>query len=122
MAKFLKTEKGHLTIELTPEDYKSDKPVGFQTKDNKVVVVCDTCLKDCSNENSILIPGIKRVLCKDCAEDFLSNIEHYKEDFAYEMKYFNAYAKAFAIPERARINDSDDIEVYIPNENQPSGN
>lgn len=96
MAKKIETKQGIIVVEINNEEaVKCDFGINLANGDR--FVVCDNCNKDIS-EKSYYIPVLNRCLCKECYDEFIENVKHYKEDARYELFYYNKYAKILNLP------------------------
>ena len=95
MAEFVKNNKNFLIIKLNDEEanklhfgiFNSDNP-------NNNIIICGSCNVICNNSDIYYIAAINEILCEDCMEDFVKNMNHYIDDISlkYEIKHFNHYA------------------------------
>lgn len=74
--------------------------VSEEEEDN--IIICGSCLIIC-NKESYYIAGLNEVMCKDCMEDFIKNMNHYTDanSLRYEIKHFNYYANILNLDVKA---------------------
>lgn len=112
MAKRYKNEKGFLVIEMSYEEAKNVCGFGIKhlNKETKREIghniLCDTCNVNIE-DNVYYVAAINRALCKECCDDFIDNINRYKEDIPYEVKYYNHYALKLGMTELASVQAND---------------
>lgn len=97
MAEIVKNDKNFLIIKMNEKEAtKCNFGMLPLEKDN--IIICGSCLVIC-NEELYYIAGINEVLCKDCMEDFVKNMNHYTDSnsLRYEIKHFNHYANILNI-------------------------
>lgn len=98
MAKKYNNDKGFLVIEMSYDEAKDVCGFGVTYKDKETGIVvdhkliCDTCNTEVK-DNIYYIAAINRALCKECCDDFISNVDRYKEDIPYEKRHYNYYAE-----------------------------
>ena len=98
MAKKYDNNKGFLVIEMSYEEASNNCGFGINFVDEETglvynhKLVCDTC-NNSVTDNVYYVAVINRALCKECCDDFISNIDRYDEDISYEVKHYNYYAK-----------------------------
>lgn len=99
MAKKYENNKGFLIIEMSYKEAANKCNFGIDVGKGKAIV-CDTCNELFPIEDNIYyVACINRALCKECCDDFIDNIDRYKEDIPYEKRHYNYYAKKLKLKE-----------------------
>lgn len=108
MAKIYKNEPNFLIIEMNGAE-ASSIGFGFEITGCLNVIVCGTCMAQIEHKNIYYIASINEVVCEDCLNDFIKNMNHYIDDdsLKYEINHFNIIAQKLGMSERvARTPDS----------------
>lgn len=102
MASIYKNQRGHLIIQLNVHE-ATDLNIGIEIPGLNNLCLCDTCNNECKPEDIYYIAGINEIMCKDCVEDYVDNMNHFNDDnsIQYEINHFNAVAKKLNMKERA---------------------
>lgn len=102
MAKIYSNDKNFLVIEMTKQEAKTLN-FGVTFEDNTHAVICGSCNKMIENNKIYYVAGINEVLCEDCIDDFIKNMNHYIDDdsLRYEINHFNYVAQKLSMSEKA---------------------
>lgn len=98
MANKYNNDKGFLVIEMSYEEARDICGFGITHVDDEIGLVvehnllCDTCNNKVT-DNIYYVAAINRALCKECCDDFISNVDRYEEDIPYEIRHYNYYAE-----------------------------
>lgn len=102
MAEIINNNKNFLIIKMNKEEAsKCNFGVLPGLKEN--IIVCGSCNVIFDKEELYYIAGINEVLCEDCMEDFVKNMNHYTDDnsLKYEIKHFNHYSSILNLDVKA---------------------
>lgn len=117
MAEIVKNDKNFLIIKMNYEE-ASECNFGMLPglKDN--IIICSSCNVVCDESELYYIAGINEVLCKDCMEDFVKNMNHYTDNnsLRYEIKHFNYFANILNIDTRAGTTPEGKLVLFSKDE------
>lgn len=93
MAEVITNNKNFLIIKMNEKEATKCNFGMLPGKEENNIIICGSC-NIILDEELYYIAGINEVLCKDCMEDFVKNMNHYTDDnsLRYEIKHFNYYA------------------------------
>ena len=113
MAKVYNNKREHLVIILDAKE-ATELNFGIPIVGLNNMCLCGTCNKECKPQDIYYICGINEVLCKDCAEDYCENMNHYVDDdsLKYEINHFNYVAAKLNMKERAGITPNGKVVIY----------
>ena len=117
MAEIVKNDKNFLIIKLNGEEAnKLNFGMLPGLKDN--IIICGSCNVICDESELYYIAGINEVLCKDCMEDFVKNMNHYTDNnsLRYEIKHFNYFANILDIDTRAGTTPEGKLVLFSKDE------
>lgn len=117
MAEIVKNDKNFLIIKLNDEEAsKCNFGMLPRLKDN--IIICSSCNVICDESELYYIAGINEVLCKDCMEDFVKNMNHYTDNnsLRYEIKHFNHYANILNIDTNAGTTPEGKLVLFSKDE------
>lgn len=94
MAKKIENDKEFLIIELTLDEAINKCMFGYGNE-----LVCDQCNKLIEDKDEVIyyIAVLNMAFCKECYEDFISEVEHYKEDEDFEKEQYNVVAELLGL-------------------------
>lgn len=94
MAKKINNKKGFHIIELTVDEAINKCQFGFANE-----IICDQCNKAIEDKDEIIyfIAVLNMAFCKECYEDFISEVEHYEEDEDFEKEQYNVVAELLGL-------------------------
>lgn len=94
MAKKINNKKGFHIIELTIDEAINKAQFGFANE-----IICDQCNKAIEDKDEIIyfIAVLNMAFCKECYEDFISEVEHYEEDEDFEKEQYNVVAELLGL-------------------------
>lgn len=114
MAKVYKNDKNFLVIEM---DTKEATKLGFGINTGKELnkIVCGNCNNFIENDKIYYIAAINEVMCEECLEDCIKNMNHYIDDdsLKYEITHFNVVAQNLCMFERASFTPDSKIIITI---------
>lgn len=101
MAKRYKNNKNFLIIQMNGLEATKLK-FGLEREDTYNMCVCGTCNNTCDND-IYYIACLNEVMCKECMEDYCSNMNHFcdNDSLTYEVEHFNNVAHKLGIAETA---------------------
>ena len=104
MAKIYKNNREHLVIQMNANE-ATELNFGIPVTGLNNICLCGTCNQECKPEDIYYICGINEVMCGDCIEDYVNNMNHYTDEASldYEIAHFNYVAKTLKMTERAAI-------------------
>lgn len=104
MAKIYTNNRGFLVIQMSSTEATKCR-FGIEVTGLNNICLCGTCNAECKPEDIYYVCGINEVLCKDCIDDYVDNMNHYVDDASleYEVRHFNTVAEWLDMPERAAI-------------------
>lgn len=113
MAKVYHNKREHLVIQMNAKE-ATELNFGIPVVGLNNVCLCGTCNCECKPKDIYYVCGINEVLCKDCVEDYVANMNHYVDDdsLTYELKHFNNVAEKLNMPERAALTPNGKIMIY----------
>ena len=117
MAEIVKNYKNFLIIKLNDEEAsKCNFGMLPGLKDN--IIICDSCNVICDESELYYIAGINGVLCKDCMEDFVKNMNNDMDSnsLRYEIKHFNHYANILNIDTKAGTTPEGKLVLFSKDE------
>lgn len=102
MAEVVTNNKNFLIIKMNEEEATKCNFGLLPYEKDSNIIICGSCNVVC-DEELYYIAGINEVLCKDCMEDFVKNMNHYTDanSLRYEIKHFNYYTNILNIDTRA---------------------
>lgn len=114
MAKVYKNDKNFLIIEMNGGE-ASNLGFGQEVIACLNVILCGSCNISIEHENIFYVAGINEVLCKDCVEDYIKNMNHYIDDdsIKYEINHFNIIAQKLGMSEKAAKTPGGKIIITI---------
>ena len=89
MAEIIKNNKNFLIIKLNNEE-ATKLNFGIFRKDGDIFI-CDSCNVICNNSNMYYVASINDILCEDCMNDFIENMNHYIDDNSLKYEVANLY-------------------------------
>ena len=99
MANKYKNSKGFLIIKMSLLEAQNDCEFGIRQTRFRNIIFCDNCTNKLDNTDYIYyIAALNSAVCKECCDDIINNINHNPEDYDYEIRHFNFYAKKVNIP------------------------
>ena len=112
MAKVYLNDRKHLVIQMNSAEATKCN-FGIQQVGINNICLCGTCNCECKPKEIYYVCGINEVLCKDCVEDFVKNMNHYTDPSSteYEVRHFNYYAEILNMKEKAVIKPNGEV-VY----------
>lgn len=113
MAKIYKNNREHLVIQLNAKE-ATKLNFGIPIVGLNNMCLCGTCNAECKPEDIYYVCGINEVLCKDCVEDYVDNMNHYVDDnsLKYEVSHFNAVSDKLNMDERAALTPNGKCIIY----------
>lgn len=104
MAKVYTNDKNFLIIQMDGAE-ASDLGFGIEVPGCLNMIVCGTCNTEIEHKDIYYVAGINEVLCKECLDDTLENMNHYIDDdsLRYEINHFNIIAQKLGMSERANF-------------------
>lgn len=113
MAKIYKNDREHLVIQMNARE-ATELNFGIPVTGLNNICLCGTCNQECKPEDIYYIAGINEVMCKDCIEDYVKNMNHYTDEDSskYELAHFNNVAERLNMNERAAITPGGKIVIY----------
>ena len=117
MAEIVKNDKNFLIIKMNYKE-ASECNFGMLPGLENNIILCDSCNGICNESELYYIAGINEVLCKDCMEDFIKNMNHHTDDnsLRYEIKHFNYFANILNIDNRAGITPEGKLVIFSKDE------
>ena len=117
MAEIIKNNKNFLIIKLNNEE-ATKLNFGIFRKDGDNIIICGSCNVICDESELYYIAGINEVLCKDCMEDFVKNMNHYTDNNSlnYEIKHFNYIANILNIDTKAGTTPEGKLVLFSKDE------
>lgn len=104
MASIYKNDKKFLIIQMTG---KEATEVGFGISVTGLLnsIVCGTCNTSIEHKDIYYVCALNEVMCLDCLEDWIKNMNHYIDDdsLEYEIRHFNCYSKLLNMDERVAL-------------------
>lgn len=102
MAKLYKNDKNFLVIQMSGAE-ASSLGFGIEVTGCLNSIVCGTCNASIEHKDIYYLAGINEVLCEDCLNDYLKNMNHYIDDdsLRYEINHFNVIANKLGMEEKA---------------------
>ena len=106
MAKLYKNDKNFLIIEITTKE-ANNLNFGIQLVGINNVCLCSVCNNECVG-HMYYVPGINELVCKDCIDDFIKNMNHYtdKDSLSYEVKHFNFVSNKLGMNKTATVENN----------------
>ena len=116
MAKKYNNNKGFLIIEMTGAE-ASNLGFGIEITGCLNYIVCGTCNTSIEHKKIFYVAGINEVLCEDCVDDYIKNMNHYIDDdsLKYEINHFNIIAQKLCMSEQAAFTPDSKIVVISSN-------
>ena len=116
MAKVYTNDKNFLIIEMNGAEASN---LGFGTEVTGCLnaIVCGTCNTSIEHKKIFYVAGINEVLCEDCVDDYIKNMNHYIDDdsLKYEINHFNIIAQKLGMSEKAAFTPDSKIVVISSN-------
>ena len=118
MAEIVKNDKNFLIIKLNDEEANKLNFGIFRDDNDDNIFLCGSCNVVCDELELYYIAGINEVLCKDCMEDFIKNMNHHTDDnsLRYEIKHFNYFANILNIDTRAGTTPEGKLVLFSKDE------
>ena len=93
MAEVYNNDKRHLVIKMNNIE-ATKLGFGVQITGLNNMCICGSCNEECKPEEIYYIAGINEVMCKDCVDDYIKNMNHCndKDSIIYEISHFNNVA------------------------------
>ena len=112
MAKVYKNDKNFLIIEMNGAE-ASGLGFGIEITGCLNVIVCGSCSTSIEHKKIFYVAGINEVLCEDCIDDYIKNMNHYIDDdsLKYEINHFNIIAQKLGMSERAGFSPDNKIII-----------
>ena len=112
MAKLYKNDKNFLIIEMNGAE-ASNLGFGVEIPGCLNAIVCGGCNSQIEHKEIYYIASINEVMCKDCAEDYVKNMNHYIDDdsLKYEINHFNVISQKLGMNLKASF--SPDKKIII---------
>lgn len=113
MAKVYYNDREHLIIKMNAhEATKLDFGIPIVGLNN--MCICGSCNNECKPEDIYYVAGINEVMCKDCVEDYVKNMNHYvdTDSLKYESGHFNNVASKLNMKERAALTADGKAIIY----------
>ena len=98
MAKVYENDKKFLILEI--DDKEATKlNFGVPITNESNMCICGSCNNVCPDSKIYYIACINETLCKDCVDDYIKNMTHYKDkdSITYELKHFSHYANLLGL-------------------------
>ena len=116
MAKLYTNDKNFLVIEMNGAE-ASNLGFGVEIPGCLNAIVCGGCNSQIEHKEIYYIASINEVMCKDCAEDYVKNMNHYIDDdsLKYEINHFNIIAQKLGMSEKAAFTPDSKIVVISSN-------
>lgn len=112
MAKLYNNDKNFLVIEMTGAE-ASSLGFGIEIPGCLNAIICGGCNSQIEHKDIYYIAGINEVMCKDCCDDYVKHMNHYKDydSVRYEVNHFNVIASKLGMSEKASIIEGNEIEI-----------
>ena len=98
MAKVYENDKKFLILEI---NYTEATKLNFGIKiaPEANMCICGSCNNICPENKIYYVACINETLCKDCVDDYVKNMTHYKDEdsITYELKHFSHYANRLGL-------------------------
>lgn len=103
MAKVYENNKKFLIIQMNAQE-ATELNFGIQVPGINNICLCGTCNNECVGDR-YYIAGINELVCEDCIEDFVRNMNHYTDEDSlfYEVNHFNFVANKLGMDKTAVI-------------------
>lgn len=113
MAKIYHNKREHLVIILDSRE-ATKLNFGIPITGLNNMCLCGTCNNECGATEIYYICGLNEVMCKDCAEDYCENMNHYVDDSSlqYEINHFNAVSDKLNMKEKAALTPNGKVVIY----------
>ena len=113
MAKVYYNQKEFLVIQINAHE-ATELDFGIQIPGLNNMCLCGTCNNECKPDDIYYIAGINEFMCKECCDDYCSNMNHFIDDdsLKYEVAHFNHYAQKLNMNERAAITPNSKLIIY----------
>lgn len=113
MAKVYHNEREHLVIQMNASE-ATECNFGIEIPGINNLCICDACNAECKPSEIYYIAGINEVMCGDCIEDYVKNMNHYVDDdsLTYEVRHFNKVAETLNMNERAAVTPNGKCVIY----------
>ena len=113
MAKVYRNKREHLIIQMNAHE-ATELYFGIPVTGLNNMCLCGTCNCECKPKDIYYVCGINEVLCKECVEDYVENMNHYVDDdsLTYELRHFNNVAEKLNMNERAAITPNGKTIIY----------
>ena len=117
MAEIVKNDKNFLIIKINDEE-ANKLNFGIFQKDNDNLFLCDSCNVICNGSDMYYIAAINDILCEDCMDDFVKNMNHYTDynSLRYEIKHFNHYSNILNIDTKAGLTPDGKLVLFSKDE------
>ena len=116
MAKIYKNDKNFLIIQMTGAE-ASSLGFGIEIPGCLNAIICGSCNSQIEHKDIFYIAGINEVMCKDCTDDYIKNMNHYidYDSLKYEINHFNIIAQKLGTSEKATFTPDSKIVVISSN-------
>ena len=117
MAEIVKNNKNFLIIKINEEE-ASKCNFGMLPGLEENIIVCGACNVICDESDLYYIATINDILCEDCMDDFVKNMNHYTDDnsLKYEIKHFNHYSNILNLNVKAGITTEGKLILFSKDE------
>lgn len=114
MAKVYKNDKNFLIIQMNGAE-ASNLGFGMEITGCLNSIVCGTCNISIEHKDIFYVAGINEVLCEDCVDDYIKNMNHYIDDdsLKYEINHFNIIAQKLGMSEQASFTPDSKIIITM---------
>ena len=112
MAKVYKNDKDFLIIEMNGRE-ASNINFGIETTGGLNIILCGSCNSQIEHKTIYYIAGINEIMCKDCVDDYIKNMNHYTDvdSLKYEINHFNFVAQKLDMSEKADFTPDNKIII-----------
>lgn len=123
MAKIYYNENKHLVIQMNAAE-ATELDFGIPITGLLNLCLCGSCNKECKHDEIYYVCGINEVMCKDCVEDYVKNMNHYvdEDSLKYEIAHFNNVSSKLNMKEIATVTPDAKIIIYDKNNAKLSSN
>ena len=117
MAEIVKNDKNFLIIKINDEE-ANKLNFGIFQNDNDNLFLCGSCNVICNGSAMYYVAAIKDILCEDCMDDFVKNMNHYTDynSLRYEIKHLNHYANILNIDTKAGLTPDGKLVLFSKDE------
>ena len=117
MAEIVKNDKNFLIIKINDEE-ANKLNFGIFQNDNDNLFLCGACNVICNGSDMYYVAAINDILCEDCMDDFVKNMNHYTDynSLRYEIKHFNHYSNILNIDTKAGLTPDGKLVLFSKDE------